>query len=108
MIVFDASGSMAGMGFGEKSITRIEQVRRALAEVVPAIAPLRNLGLVVFGPGARPVCENVDPRFPPGPNRGERIMAEVHRLQPYGQTPLRRAEATHASLRTGSGARGST
>ncbi|HEU0017106.1 MAG TPA: VWA domain-containing protein, partial [Methyloceanibacter sp.] len=52
MIVFDASGSMTGMGC-ENTVTRIQQVRRALATVLPAVAPVRNLGLVAFGPGAR-------------------------------------------------------
>ena len=91
MLVFDASGSMTGMGFGETSVRRIEQVRHALAEVLPAVAPVRNLGLIVFGPGAGDVCENVDLKLPPGPHSAEEIMAEVDGLQPYGQTPL-----THA------------
>ncbi|HET9536280.1 MAG TPA: hypothetical protein VFP43_13200 [Mesorhizobium sp.] len=47
MLVFDASGSMTGMGFGENTVTRIQQVRRALATVLPSVAPVRNLGLVV-------------------------------------------------------------
>jgi Ca-activated chloride channel family protein len=88
MIVFDASGSMTGMGFGEKTVRRIEQVQHALARVLPEIAPMRNLGLIVFGPGGRQSCENVDLRLRPGPNSAARIMSEVDGLQPYGQTPL--------------------
>ena len=88
MIVFDASGSMTGMGFGETSVRRIEQVRRALATVLPEVAPMRNIGLVVFGPGRRRQCENIDLRLPPVPNAANRIMSEVDALQPYGQTPL--------------------
>jgi len=88
MIVFDASGSMTGMGFGENTVTRIQQVRRALATVLPSVAPVRNLGLVVFGPGAHSQCENIDLKLPPGPNSAGRIMGEVNMLQPYGQTPI--------------------
>lgn len=96
MIVFDASGSMTGMGFGENTVTRIQQVRRALASVLPQVAPVRNLGLVVFGPGRHSQCENIDLRLPPAPNSAARIMGEVNRLQPYGQTPLTSAVATAA------------
>jgi Ca-activated chloride channel family protein len=88
MIVFDASGSMTGMGFGETSVRRIEQVRRALATVLPEVAPMRKIGLVVFGPGRRRQCENIDLRLPPSANAAKRIMSEVDALQPYGQTPL--------------------
>jgi Ca-activated chloride channel family protein len=96
MIVFDASGSMTGMGFGETTVTRIQQVRRALASVLPQVAPMRNLGLVVFGPGVRSQCHNIDLRLPPGPNSAARIMTEVNALQPYGQTPLTGAVAAAA------------
>jgi Ca-activated chloride channel family protein len=98
MIVFDASGSMTGMGFGETAVRRIEQVRRALAEVQPVVAPTRNLGLVVFGPGKRDACENVDLKLRPGPNSAARIMSEVDLLQPYGQTPLTSAVGAAAEV----------
>lgn len=91
MLVFDASGSMTGMGFGESAMRRIEQVRHALAQVLPAVTPVRDLGLMVFGPGAGDVCDNIALKLPPGPNSAEEIMAEVDVLQPYGQTPLTRA-----------------
>jgi len=96
MIVFDASGSMTGMGFGENTVTRIQQVRRALATVLPSVAPVRNLGLVVFGPGAHSQCENIDLKLPPGPNSAGRIMGEVNMLQPYGQTPITSAVSVAA------------
>jgi Ca-activated chloride channel family protein len=96
MIVFDASGSMAGMGFGETTVTRIEQVRRALAQVLPSVAPVRHLGLITFGPGSRKECENIDLKLPPGPNSAERIMAEINKIQPYGQTPIGNAVSAAA------------
>ncbi len=98
MIVFDAYGSMTGMGFGETAVRRIEQVRRALAEVLPTVAPARNLGLMVFGPGSRNACENVDLKLRHGPNSAARIMSEVDRLQPYGQTPLTSAVGAAAEV----------
>ncbi|MDJ0514051.1 MAG: VWA domain-containing protein [Methyloceanibacter sp.] len=88
MIVLDASGSMTSMGIGERTERRIEQVRGALAKVLPDIAPMRHLGLIVFGPGSKRACENVDLRLRPGPNSASRIMSEVDGLHPYGQTPL--------------------
>lgn len=98
MIVFDASGSMTGMGFGETAVRRIEQVRRALGEVLPQVAPARNLGLMVFGPGKRNACENVDLKLRPGPNSAAQIMSEVDSLQPYGQTPLTSAVGAAAEV----------
>jgi Ca-activated chloride channel family protein len=98
MIVFDASGSMTGHGFGETVVRRIEQVRRALAEVLPTVAPARNLGLIVFGPGTHNACENVDLKLSPGRNSAARIMEEVDRLQPYGQTPLTSAVGVAAEV----------
>ncbi len=53
MIVFDASGSMSGnqtLGI-PNSQARIDEVRYALAQVLPSAARLRKVGLVSFGPG---------------------------------------------------------
>lgn len=90
MLVFDASGSMTGPGFGEKTTTRIDTARQALREVLPEVAPVRNLGLIVFGPGARASreCARIDVRLRPAPNPAERIMGELEAVQPYGQTPI--------------------
>jgi Ca-activated chloride channel family protein len=90
VLVFDASGSMAGPGFGEKSTTRMDTARQALAEILPEVAPVRNLGLIVFGPGERApgACAHIDLRLPPAANSAERIMSEIDRVQPYGQTPI--------------------
>jgi Ca-activated chloride channel family protein len=90
VLVFDASGSMTGPGFGEKTTTRIATAREALREVLPEVAPARNLGLVVFGPGPRApgACANIDLRLPPAANSAERIMQELDAVHPYGQTPI--------------------
>jgi Ca-activated chloride channel family protein len=91
MLVFDASGSMSGMGFGESSVTRIDQIRKALSRVLPAVAPVRDLGLIVFGPGSKNSCENIDLKLPVAHYSADRIMAELNTVQPYGQTPLTQA-----------------
>ena len=89
MIVFDASGSMAGnMVQGLFSaVTRIDEVRKALAEVLPSATKFRKVGLVTYGPGPYLTC-NVDLDFPPIPNAAERIMSAVNGLNPAGKTPL--------------------
>lgn len=87
MIVFDASGSMAGTDMNSVS-PRIGKVREALRTVLPEVAPQRNIGLVVYGPGPYNVCETVDLRLKPEPNAAERIMSEVDAVSPAGRTPL--------------------
>lgn len=89
MIVFDASGSMAGNTvqglFSDK--TRIDEVRKALAEVLPGVTRFRKIGLITYGPGPYGQC-NVDLAFPPVPNAAGRIMSTVNALNPAGKTPL--------------------
>ena len=87
MLVLDSSGSMAGTDMN--SLTpHVAKVRSALAAVVPDVAPRRNLGLMVYGPGQEAKCENIDLRLPPAPNSAETILAEVNRVVPFGETPL--------------------
>jgi len=55
MLVFDASGSMSGDGWGYGSesantVPRILKVRAALAKVLPGITRYRRVGLITFGP----------------------------------------------------------
>ena len=53
MIVFDASGSMAGNTVQGlfSDITRIDEVRKALGQVLPGITKFRKVGLITYGPG---------------------------------------------------------
>lgn len=90
MLVFDASGSMAGTDMNAAR-PHIAKVRDALAAVLPAVTPRRHLGLTVYGPGAQPKCRNIELRLKPGPNSTETIMGEVNALVPTGQTPLTEA-----------------
>src|SRR5262245_30214616 len=103
MIVFDASGSMAGnVSQGIATIKpridearhalatikpRIDEARHALATVLPRVTRLRRTGLVTYGPGAYNQC-NVQLKFEPAPNAAQRIMREVDALAPAGRTPL--------------------
>jgi len=89
MIVFDASGSMAGNTVQGlfSDITRIDEVRKALAQVLPGATKFRKIGLITFGPGPYGQC-NVALDFRPMPNAAEPIMSVVNTLNPAGKTPL--------------------
>jgi Ca-activated chloride channel family protein len=89
MIVFDASGSMAGNTVQGlfSDVTRIDEVRKALAQVLPTATKFRKVGLITYGPGPYGQC-NVELNFPPIPNAAERIMSTVNALNPAGKTPL--------------------
>jgi Ca-activated chloride channel family protein len=92
MIVFDASGSMAGNTVQGlfSDITRIDEVRKALAQVLPGAAKFRKIGLITYGPGPYAQC-NVTLDFRPMPNAAEPIMSVVNALNPAGKTPLVKA-----------------
>ena len=99
MIVFDASGSMSGnkkLGLAT-SVTRIDEVRSALARVLPATARLRRVGLITYGPGAYNQC-NVDVKLRPVHNAAKQIMGAVNRLVPAGKTPLTSAVEQAAAV----------
>lgn len=87
MLVFDASGSMASMGYNGLDVPRIFEARDALRATLPRVASQRRLGLVIYGPGPDS-CSNVDLRFEPITDAAAPILAEVDRVQPEGDTPL--------------------
>src|ERR671925_139818 len=74
MIVFDASGSMAGTDLNNPPTPRIKKVKEALAQVLPEVAPNRNLGLIDYGPGPANRCDNIELLLEPAPNSAQRIM----------------------------------
>lgn len=99
MIVFDASGSMSGnkkLGLAT-SITRIDEVRAALASALPVMMRSRRLGLITYGPAPYNQC-NVDVKLQPLPNAARQIMSEVNRLVPAGKTPLTSAVERAATI----------
>jgi Ca-activated chloride channel homolog len=89
MIVFDASGSMAGNTVQGlfSDITRIDEVRKALGQVLPGATKFRKVGLITYGPGPYGQC-NVALDFRPMPNAAPQIMSVVNALNPAGKTPL--------------------
>lgn len=97
MIVFDASGSMGGTDLN--SVTpRIAKVRKALAAVLPEVAPVRPIGLIVYGPGASNKCESVELRLRPVLDAAATIMAQVDSIVPAGRTPLTAAVSQAADV----------
>jgi Ca-activated chloride channel family protein len=92
MLVFDASGSMAGnLNQGIATIKpRIDEVRGALAKVLPTITRFRRVGLITYGPGPYQQC-NVRLALKPTPDAAGLIMQEVNGLSPAGKTPLTEA-----------------
>jgi Ca-activated chloride channel family protein len=107
MLVFDASGSMSGNGWGYGSesahtISRIDRVRYALSKVLPSVARFRRVGLVTYGPTQTPglfnQCDNIEVNLPPTPNATAQIMASVQSLVPAGGTPLTRAVEQAAEI----------
>jgi Ca-activated chloride channel family protein len=89
MIVFDASGSMSGNTVQGlfSDITRIDEVRKALGQVLPNAVKFRKIGLITYGPGPYQQC-NVHLDFEPIWNATEPIMSVVNALNPAGKTPL--------------------
>lgn len=89
MLVFDASGSMAATDFPDGATSRMDRVRQALANVLPAATRARRLGLIVYGPGRNfDTCRNIDMRLAPTPNAGARILEEIDGIRPQGRTAL--------------------
>jgi Ca-activated chloride channel family protein len=98
MIVFDASGSMAGTDLNSPPSPRIAKVKAALSRVLPSVAATRNLGLIDYGPGPYNQCDNIELQLRPTPNAAARIMSIVDSLVPAGRTPLTSAVREAANV----------
>ena len=94
MLIFDASGSMAGtdkLGVSTPiPVTRIDKVRSALARVLPSATRYRRVGLITYGPVPYAQC-NVKLNLKPVVNAASAIMHDVETLVPAGKTPLSEA-----------------
>jgi Ca-activated chloride channel family protein len=102
MIVFDASGSMSGNGWGYGSetagvVSRIDKVRATLAAILPSVTRFRRVGLITYGPGVWNQC-NVHLDLAPTTNAAAPIMAAINALIPAGKTPLSTAVAQAAEV----------
>ena len=98
MLVFDGSGSMAKTGYTDRGKPRILDAREAMHRALPQIEPFRRMGLIVYGPGHKQACSNVELRLPPTSNAADPILAEIDTLQPEGNTPLTRSVELAAEL----------
>ncbi len=90
MLVFDGSGSMSGnerLGIGSV-VTRIDKVRQALRDVLPAITPNRRLGLITYGPGPYNRCDSIELNLRPTENAAATISKKLDEIVPSGPTPL--------------------
>lgn len=87
MIVFDASGSMGTSDYTLK-VPRIARVKQSMARVLPEVAPLRRLGLIVYGEGEYNDCNRIDLHMRPTVNAAEPMLKIVQGLNPRGRTPL--------------------
>ncbi len=90
MIVFDASGSMATSDYTLK-LPRMAQAKQSMAKVIPEVAPLRRLGLIVYGEGEYNDCSSIALRLPPTSNAAEPLLRIVRSINPRGKTPLTRS-----------------
>lgn len=104
MLVFDASGSMAAVGYNGLDIPRIVEARDALKRVLPDVTPFREMGLVVYGPGTNDSCSNIALHFGPQQNAGAAIFGVIDQTEPDGDTPLTEAVRRAADV-VGSGQR---
>lgn len=87
MIVFDASGSMGTTDYALK-IPRITRLKKSLAHVVPEVAPVRRLGLIVYGEGAYDNCGAIKLHMKPTANAADQLLDIVGSINPRGRTPL--------------------
>jgi Ca-activated chloride channel homolog len=76
---------------------RIDEVRFALAQVLPNVTRMRKVGLIGFGPGPWNQC-SVQLNLKPTSDAAELIMKEVDSLVPAGKTPLTTAVEQAASV----------
>ncbi len=90
MIVFDASGSMGTTDYALK-LPRIARVKKSMATVLPEVAPLRRLGLIVYGEGAYNDCDSIDLRMKPTPEAAAPMLDVIRGINPRGRTPLTRS-----------------
>lgn len=88
MLVFDGSASMDEISFETGPNTRIVEARQAIRRAMPDIAPVRRVGLLIYGPGPAGACENLDLRFAPIAGSAGPVIDAVEALQPNGLTPL--------------------
>ena len=87
MLVFDASGSMGTTDYALK-VPRIARVKKSMETVLPEVAPMRRLGLIVYGEGEYNQCDSIELRLKPTANAAETLLKVIRGINPRGRTPL--------------------
>ena len=85
IIVFDASGSMAGEVEGR---AKIDIAKEVVSGIVSGIAPEVELGLMAYGHRRKGDCEDIELLVPPAAATSVRILSAISKLKPIGKTPL--------------------
>jgi Ca-activated chloride channel family protein len=85
ILVIDGSSSMWGEVGGE---TKIEVLRRSLAQVLGQLDTTADVGVVAFGHREKGNCADIEELVPPQPFDAELIQAAIDSIQPKGKTPL--------------------
>ena len=79
---------MAELGFDQTAPTRIDDARKAVRRAMPQIAPIRRVGLLVYGPGPEGSCDGINLKFTPRADAAEDVIAAIDTVDPFGLTPL--------------------
>ena len=97
MVVLDASGSMATSSREAGWPSRIAEARVALGIVLPAVEPVRRIGMVSYGLSATASpCDGITVEARPAPFAADALLEIAEALRPGGRTPLMAAVAEAA------------
>jgi Ca-activated chloride channel family protein len=69
-------------------VPRIARVKQSMARVLPEVAPVRKLGLIVYGEGAYNDCTSIQLRLKPMRNAAAPLLNIIGSIDPRGRTPL--------------------
>ncbi|HRD78247.1 MAG TPA: VWA domain-containing protein, partial [Hyphomicrobiaceae bacterium] len=90
LLLVDGSRSMWGTLDGDR-VHKIYQVRNAVRQVLPKLAPTMRVGLASFGHRRAGECTDIEVIVPPtaGPDGGgERIVSILDKFNPRGRGPI--------------------
>lgn len=85
MIVLDSSGSMWGQIEGQ---AKRDIARQALRDMLPALSPDGNIGLVAYGHRREGDCGDIEVLLNAEPGARDRLIAAADGLNSLGKTPL--------------------
>ncbi|HRQ88440.1 MAG TPA: VWA domain-containing protein [Bacteroidia bacterium] len=85
IVVFDASGSMAGHIEGRP---KIDVAKETVGKIVSGIDPAVELGLMAYGHRRKGDCKDIELLVPPAAGSGNAVLSALAGLNPVGKTPL--------------------